>query len=128
ESIKGSGLEGRVTKDDIVQYVRARKENKEDSKAVRNLNNEGIDKLSSTAKAHSPAIPVNASVENEVTTVSGDEIIEMDRMRKIIAEHMLNSVQTSAHVTSFAEADVTNIVNWRNKNKDIFHKREGTKI
>ena len=51
----------------------------------------------------------------------------MDRMRKLISEHMTSSVQTSAHVTSFLEADVTNIVNWRNKNKEIFHNREGTK-
>src|SRR5690606_38667814 len=93
ESIKGSGLEGRVTKEDIVQYVRAKKEGKEPFKATQ--------------------IPSEAPVAKPVFAESGDEVIEMDRMRKIIADHMLSSVKTSAHVTSFAEADVTNIVNWR---------------
>src|SRR5690606_31013576 len=64
------------------------------------------------------------SIMNEM----GDEIVEMDRMRKLISDHMTDSVKTSAHVTSFLEADVTNIVQWRNKNKDVFEKREGTKI
>lgn len=108
ESLKGSGLEGRVTKDDIVKYIRAKKEGNEPLKA------EPL--LSETPKI------------NPVFAESGDEVIEMDRMRKIIADHMVSSVKTSPHVTSFAEVDVTNIVNWRNKNKDVFHKREGTKI
>lgn len=108
QSLKGSGLEGRVTKEDIVKYIRVKKEGKEQLKPV--------------------LTPSVASPEKAVFAESGDEVIEMDRMRKIIADHMLSSVKTSAHVTSFAEADVTNVVNWRNKNKDIFHKREGTKI
>ncbi len=114
ENLKGSGLEGRVTKDDIVQYVRAKKENKDKLNSVANLDDKANNEVSSLGCT--------------VSSGSGDEIIEMDRMRKIIADHMLSSITTSAHVTSFAEADVTNIVNWRNKNKDIFHKREGTKI
>lgn len=108
ESLKGSGLEGRVTKDDIVKYVRAKKEGKEPLKVA--------------------PLPSETPEVKPVFAESGDEVIEMDRMRKIIADHMLSSVKTSPHVTSFAEADVTNIVNWRNKNKDVFHKREGTKI
>ena len=59
---------------------------------------------------------------------SSDEIIEMDRMRKLIAEHMVKSVQTAPHVTSFVEADMTAIVNWRNRNKDEFFNREGEKL
>ena len=63
-----------------------------------------------------------------VPSMPGDEIEEMDRMRKIIAEHMVMSVHVSPHVTSYVEADVTNIVNWRNKTKDSFEKREGEKL
>ena len=67
--------------------------------------------------------------DSRMTSYSGNvEIIEMDRMRKLIAEHMVRSKHTSAHVTSFTEADVTNIVMWREKVKKEFEKREGTKI
>ncbi len=122
-TIKGSGLEGRITKQDIMRYVVAQKEgNTVDAKLV---NNKSLASISTTIAATKPT----TKVENESTfTDSGDEILEMDRMRKLISEHMTSSVQTSAHVTSFLEADVTNIVNWRNKNKEIFHNREGTKI
>jgi 2-oxoglutarate dehydrogenase E2 component (dihydrolipoamide succinyltransferase) len=63
-----------------------------------------------------------------VSVSGGDEIIEMDRMRKLIADHMVMSKQTSAHVTSFVEADVTNLVQWRDRIKNSFEKREGEKI
>lgn len=117
QDVKGSGLEGRLTKEDLIKYIRNKKEGKkEDQKSHPGEVNTSLNK------------PMPPSPQNGVFTQAGDEVIEMDRMRKIIADHMLNSVKTSAHVTSFAEADVTNIVNWRNKNKDIFYKREGTKI
>lgn len=105
ETISGSGLEGRVTKKDILGYVQNRKL----GKTVQ----------STPVKAVSSAPLVPASIS------AGDEIIEMDRMRKMIAERMVDSKRISPHVTSFVEADVTNIVFWRNKMKNEFQKREG---
>ncbi|MEH6307122.1 dihydrolipoamide acetyltransferase family protein [Olivibacter sp. CPCC 100613] len=110
EGIQGTGLDGRVTKQDLLDYL-----------AKRGGQNEQV-------KQDNP----NQSVEDTVSTtvsVSGkDEIIEMDRMRRLIAEHMVHSVQTAPHVCSFVEADVTNLVNWRNKVKDSFQKRENEKL
>jgi 2-oxoglutarate dehydrogenase E2 component (dihydrolipoamide succinyltransferase) len=117
EMIPGTGNEGRVTKKDILQYV--------------------ADKRSgNTITTIQPAvIPQQATVVREtpekqsITTYSGNvEIIEMDRMRKLIAKHMVDSKHTSPHVTSFTEADVTNLVMWREKVKKEFEKREGEKI
>ncbi len=119
ENIPGSGNEGRVTKKDILQYVSQRK-----SAPGRQRSRGSEDVM---------VVPVNrvglANDQQAMTSYSGNvEIIEMDRMRKLIAEHMMKSKQTSAHVTSFTEADVTNIVMWREKVKKEFEKREGTKI
>jgi 2-oxoglutarate dehydrogenase E2 component (dihydrolipoamide succinyltransferase) len=100
ETIPGTGSEGRVTKKDILAYVQNRK-------------------LGHTVSFKSSAPLVPASIG------AGDEIIEMDRMRKMIAERMIDSKRISPHVTSFVEADVTNIVFWRNKMKHDFQKREG---
>ena len=76
-----------------------------------------------------PAPVATPAASAPATSVSGDvEVIEMDRMRKLIADHMVRSKQTSAHVTSFVEADVTNLVNWRNKHKKAFEQREGEKL
>ncbi|WP_396182730.1 dihydrolipoamide acetyltransferase family protein [Flavobacterium sp.] len=125
EKIKGSGKEGRVTKDDIISYVKDRA-------------NQPV----ATAPKAEPIVAeiskpeVKAVVKIETTpekkipvSVNGqDEIIEMDRMRKLISGYMVSSLQTSAHVQSFIEVDVTNIVNWRNKVKDAFEKREGEKL
>lgn len=102
ESIAGTGSEGRVTKKDILSYVENRKLGK--SIAVANT-------------ASAPLVPASVA--------AGDEIIQMDRMRKMIAERMVDSKRISPHVTSFVEADVTNIVFWRNKVKNEFQKREG---
>lgn len=104
ETISGSGLEGRVTKKDILGYVQNRKLGKT---------------IQATPARVSSAPLVPASIS------AGDEIIEMDRMRKMIAERMVDSKRISPHVTSFVEADVTNIVFWRNKMKNDFQKREG---
>jgi len=107
DGIPGTGKEGRVTKQDMLNYLQSRK-------------------AGTTA---SPSAATKASFEApKVTTEAGDEIIEMDRMRKLIADHMVMSKQVSPHVTSFIDVDVTNIVNWRNKVKDNFLKREGEKI
>ena len=109
ESISGSGKNGRVTKKDILAYL-----------SKRSTAPAATHKASTVSPAQitTPSIPV----------MEGDEIIEMDRMRKMISDHMVMSKHVSPHVTSFVEADVTNIVNWRNKVKDEFLKREGEKI
>lgn len=112
EKISGSGKDGRVTKEDILKYVADRKlepKSKIQESIVVNL----------TPNSQHP-IPVSVN--------GGDEIIEMDRMRKLISGYMVASVQTSAHVQSFIEVDVTNIVKWRDKVKVAFEKREGEKL
>ncbi|WP_114792028.1 dihydrolipoamide acetyltransferase family protein [Niabella yanshanensis] len=115
ERIEGTGNDGRVTKNDLLDYIASRSK-KEVSLPVKAVSNE------TTAGASS-------SYSSPATQSSGNlEIIEMDRMRKLIAEHMVRSVQTSPHVTSFSEADVTNIVLWRDSVKSSFQQREGTKI
>ncbi len=117
DGIEGSGLEGRVTKEDILQYVASRKQAGAQQAAQ---------PLAQTSPAQQPqATPAPMA---SPSLHGGDEIIEMDRMRKLIAEHMVRSVQTSPHVCSFVEADVTNIVKWRNRIKADFEKQEGTKI
>ena len=109
ESISGSGKNGRVTKKDILAYLSKRSTAPTATHKASTV---------SAAQITTPSIPV----------MEGDEIIEMDRMRKMISDHMVMSKHVSPHVTSFVEADVTNIVNWRNKVKDEFLKREGEKI
>ena len=117
ETIAGSGKEGRVTKVDMLSYIENRK---------------------TTAQSISNLIPTKNEISNQVyettpkvvpVSVNGDdEIIEMSRMGKMISKHMIDSIQTSAHVQSFIEIDVTNIVKWRAKVKDAFLKREGAKL
>ena len=115
-SINGTGSEGRVTKQDILDYIKINKTQENDTLQVQKSSSESAEAIESM-----PSAPV--------TSVSGgDEIIEMDRMRRLIADHMLMSKQTSAHVTSFVEADVTNMVKWRERVKSDFEKREGEKI
>src|SRR5690554_489844 len=110
EGIKGTGKNNRVTKNDILEYVANR------AKAP----------ASTQAK---PVVNQPTATKAAPVSVNGqDEIIEMDRMRKLISHHMVQSIQTSAHVQSFIEVDVTNIVKWRNKIKDQFLKREGEKL
>lgn len=122
ENIPGTGNEGRVTKKDILQYVSQRKS--------------GSQRAEVKSTTESIVVPVAkleqqepATSNQQLTTYSGNvEIIEMDRMRRLIADHMVRSKQTSPHVTSFTEADVTNMVMWREKVKKDFEKREGTKL
>ena len=118
DSIQGSGKDGRVTKSDLLDYLK----NKGTSAPVE----------APKAAAQSPApapTPKTVSSPPPTVSMSGDkEIIEMDRMRKLIADHMVMSKQTSPHVTSFVEADVTTLVNWRNRIKGDFKKREGQNI
>ena len=113
DSIKGSGKDGRVTKTDLLNH----------------LKNITQDTTSSKSSASPSPAPKIFSGPPPTVSISGDkEIIEMDRMRKLIADHMVMSKQTSPHVTSFVEADVTTLVNWRNRIKDEFKKREGQNI
>jgi 2-oxoglutarate dehydrogenase E2 component (dihydrolipoamide succinyltransferase) len=122
ENIPGTGNEGRVTKKDILQYVSDKRQGKATASfEPRAMNQHEVRVMKE---------PLPAENRNtQITTYSGNvEIIEMDRMRKLIAEHMVRSKQTSPHVTSFTEADVTNMVMWRDKVKKDFEKREGTKI
>ena len=118
ELIGGTGKDGRVTKSDILDYIK----NKE-NQPVGGTPLKGVD-VSSTVQASAPVVQKAAPV----SISGGDEIVEMDRMRKLIAGYMVASVQTSAHVQSFIEVDVTNIVKWREKNKLAFEKREGEKL
>lgn len=117
EAIVGTGKDGRVTKNDILDYVKNR--------------GSQPTQVAAPAQAVAPkATPVaqTASKAAPVSVNGADEIVEMDRMRKLISGYMVQSVQTSAHVQSFIEVDVTNIVNWRNKVKSSFEKREGEKL
>ena len=127
EKIPGTGNEGRVTKKDILQYVSERKSGvRSRESGVRSQQPNVQNQQEISILKESPSL---TSHDSRLTTYTGNvEIIEMDRMRKLIAEHMVRSKHTSPHVTSFVEADVTNLVLWRDKVKKDFEKREGTKI
>jgi 2-oxoglutarate dehydrogenase E2 component (dihydrolipoamide succinyltransferase) len=135
ESIPGSGNEGRVTKKDILQYLADRRSGQIHGNAG----------YTGTSRASVPALPshfqdtdnvghrlpetTSLPAQSPMPVYSGNvEIVEMDRMRRLIADHMVRSVHTSPHVTSFAEADVTHLVHWRDKVKKEFEKRENTKL
>jgi 2-oxoglutarate dehydrogenase E2 component (dihydrolipoamide succinyltransferase) len=125
ENIRGTGNEGRVTKRDILQYVNDRRSGKVQANASASSPSQNA----GPSREQQMMIPVNKVESSAPTTYSGNvEIIEMDRMRRLIADHMVRSKHTSPHVTSFTEADVTNLVMWRDKVKKEFEKREGTKI
>lgn len=121
DAIAGTGKEGRVTKEDILNFIANRKT--APSASV-------VAEPAKQVQVAAPAVTTNAPVpvKSNVSINAGDEIIEMDRMRKLIADHMVKSKHTSPHVTSFVEADVTNIVMWRDKIKNSFEKRENEKI
>lgn len=118
DAISGTGKDGRVTKDDMLSY----------------LKNRGAAQTQTTAQpaqkqlVSEPKKEASEKTQAPIQLSEGDEIIEMSRMGKLIAHHMVESVQTSAHVQSFIEADVTNIWNWRNKVKSGFAKREGENL
>ncbi|MCU0455571.1 MAG: 2-oxo acid dehydrogenase subunit E2 [Bacteroidales bacterium] len=105
DKIKGTGMDGRITRDDILGYLKSLKKQEEPVKQV-------------SPSAEAKPVPEQG----------GDEVIEMDRVRKLIAEHMVLSKRTSPHVTSFIDADVTRVVNWRNSVKDRFLAAEGQKL
>ena len=111
----GTGMDGRITKDDILKILEERNSAKEAIKV------EDVSKVTDVKKA-------SANEPVSVTRSSGDEIVPMDRIRKIIADHMVMSKRTSPHVTSFIDADVTRLVNWRNAYKEKFLAAEGQKL
>ena len=149
QQIPGTGSQGRVSKKDILNYVAQKK--------AGNAQNSNITQPTTNTSAPNSSVETSSSTQitntsssntfppsdhgfnssngagkfanpDEVIITGNTEIIEMDRMRKLIAKHMVESVQTSPHVTSFVEADVTNMVVWREKVKQLFEKREGTKL
>ena len=136
EAISGTGAEGRVTKKDILDYVAQR------TKVASNGSAPAATAAHAAPVAAPVAVPAPVSAPAPVASVSeprkpsmpkvvagpNDEIVEMDRMRKLIAVNMVASKQISAHVTSFVEADVTNIVLWRERMKKEFEKKEGEKL
>lgn len=121
DSIEGSGLNGRVQKKDVLNFLSSRKKSPATAKEPE-----------SAPQATSPPQEAKATVSEKpkapASVSAEDEIVQMDRMRKLIAEHMVHSKQVSAHVTNMLEVDVTNVVNWRNAVKEDFMKREGVKL
>ena len=118
ETINGTGKEGRVTKNDILDFI-AHKKTEPRAKSQEPI-------AETTPKATLGEF--EGQKANPISINGGDEIIEMDRMRKLISGYMMASIQTAAHVQSFLEVDVTNIVKWREKVKVAFDKREGEKL
>ncbi|NGP75224.1 2-oxoglutarate dehydrogenase, E2 component, dihydrolipoamide succinyltransferase [Balneolaceae bacterium YR4-1] len=129
ESIEGSGQGGRVSKDDIMQYLEERGSQKAEPAREKQAADAGLSKPVSDKKEAVEQEGAIKAGQLNVQRPSGDvEIVKMDRMRKMIADHMVKSKQTSAHVTTFAEVDVTNLVRWREANKKKFQERSGTKL
>lgn len=126
DSISGTGKDGRVTKNDILEYI----ETKKSAPASEPIKETTVASAQQEPAASKPTQDKSAEKQkaSPVIASNGDEIIEMTRMGKLIAHHMVESVQKSAHVQSFIEADVTNIWNWRNKVKNDFAKREGENL
>jgi 2-oxoglutarate dehydrogenase E2 component (dihydrolipoamide succinyltransferase) len=123
DTIPGTGAEGRLTKSDLTEYIKTR--------GTAPVASPQVTVPQVVAQVEAPVAPVinAAPMASPAVSISGaTEIIEMDRMRKLIAEHMVKSVQTAPHVTSFIEADVTNMVKWRDRCKGDFHKKHGEKI
>jgi 2-oxoglutarate dehydrogenase E2 component (dihydrolipoamide succinyltransferase) len=114
DSITGTGKDDRITKQDILNYLKDRQQ--------------GIKPVANLPAAVAATAPVVAPQTIQQVIPGEDRIVEMDRIRQLIASHMVKSVQTSAHVTSFQEVDMTRVVQWRDRNKDAFQKRENEKL
>jgi len=116
DSIEGTGLNGRVRKEDLLSYLE---------------NRGGVIEITAdrpATPAPSPELPKKEESRVQLSAAEGDEVIEMSRLRKLIADHMIRSKQTSAHVTNMIEVDVSTVVSWRNRVKDDFLKKEGVKL
>ena len=121
DAIAGSGKDGRVTKTDLLAYIEGGRAQSAPAPVAAPA------PAAPAPATPAPAAPAGTSAPS-ITPTPGAEIIEMDRMRKLIADHMVNSVHTSPHVTSFVEADMTRVVQWRNKVKNAFQQKHGEKI
>jgi len=133
DTIPGTGKEGRVTKNDILEYIASRGNAAPVQEPVKEAVKEVVSKPEVVVKptqgnSVEKSKPAPVAQKPVILSNDGDEIIEMSRMGKLVAKHMVDSVQTSAHVQSFIEADVTNIWNWRTKVKNDFKKREGENL
>ncbi len=134
EQIEGTGKDGRVTKRDMLRYIQSKKQVKTVKKPIKVVTPQNI----VPPKTPIETVPIQPPISKKptpppppapkVNTSGNVEIVEMDRMRRMIADHMVMSKRVSPHVTSFAEVDMTDIVNWRNKNKGKFQEREGEKL
>jgi 2-oxoglutarate dehydrogenase E2 component (dihydrolipoamide succinyltransferase) len=129
DGIQGTGQDGRITKNDLISYLanRGTQSSVTEIKPTEKLTKQEVSATAAPVSMNGSSF-LNNIKEPVVLPNPGDEIIEMDRMRKLIADHMVMSVHVSPHVTSYVEADVTNIVNWRNKVKKKFLEREGENI
>jgi 2-oxoglutarate dehydrogenase E2 component (dihydrolipoamide succinyltransferase) len=128
EFVPGTGKEGRVSKKDILTYVESRK-NAPQQAAAPQAQPQAQAPAAAPAPVAQPQTQAAPAASKPAASYSGNvEIIEMDRMRKMIADRMVDSKRISPHVTSFVEADVTNLVNWRNKWKNEYKKREGENL
>ena len=126
ESIEGSGKDGRVSKSDILAFVENKKTSKKEEPAQQKTG--GLQKPVPESKVAAGKETISAGELNVSRPHQNVEIVKMDRMRKMIAEHMVRSKQTSAHVTTFSDVDVTNIVKWRDSNKNKFYDQTGIKL
>ena len=124
ENISGTGKDGRVTKSDMISYLKDRESEPKEAAKIIHQETETLKK----SKEEVTQTEKTSKSQVNIPDTGETEIIEMDRMRKLISTHMTMSKQTSAHITSFVEADMTNIVNWRNSIKNKFQEREGQKI
>lgn len=130
--LKGSGVDGRITKFDLLNYLDLKKLESTSSikRAATTLSESETDNVSPQSQTTPTSVRSDTNKESPepAKTNAGDEIIKVSRMRKVIASHMMNSLETSAHVTSFIEADTTRIVNWRNQVKAEYQERFGDKL
>lgn len=130
EGITGTGNEGRVTKNDILDFVKNRTSGQSISPKVIQETTQVAPQNTQTVSQSNPVAEKVKETPKAATSINanGSELIPMSRMGKLIAQYMVDSIATSAHVQSFIEVDVTNLVNWRNKFKNSFEKREGEKL
>ena len=135
DTVEGTGMDGRITRDDVLSWLKSQREKSSpEESAAGKADSGGSDSISktdtvkATAEPGKPEAGSPAADKGVPHTSAGDKVIEMDRVRKLIADHMTMSKRTSAHVTSFIDADVTRLSAWRNKAKDDFLAREGVKL
>jgi len=127
--IKGSGKDGRVNKEDVLDYLKTRSSKPAAAPTTAPVTPKQAVQAPTSAPTAQPVPAQPPTVKAPTVTAStGDQIVEMDRMRKLIADHMVMSKHVSPHVTMFHEVDMNKIVNWRNKMKDVLLKRDGEKL